>query len=80
MAPMRVERWDVRLDGTLSEEALQRKIESLGFEISAGGPGERKPRGCGPQSRVTWLGSVQVLLRYRASQRRPREALRAAPS
>jgi mannose-6-phosphate isomerase-like protein (cupin superfamily) len=35
MAPMRVERWDVRLDGTLSEEALQRKIESLGFEISA---------------------------------------------
>lgn len=31
----RIERWDVRLDGPLSESALQRKIEALGFEVTA---------------------------------------------
>ena len=31
----RIERWDVRRDGPLSETSLQRKIESRGFEISA---------------------------------------------
>jgi hypothetical protein len=31
----RIERWDVRRDGPLSEAALQRKIESRGFELAA---------------------------------------------
>lgn len=31
----RIERWDVRLDGPLSEATLQQKIESLGFEVVA---------------------------------------------
>ena len=35
MAPTRIERWDVPLDGPLSEAALRRKIEALGFEVSA---------------------------------------------
>lgn len=35
MTLTRVERWDVRRDGPLSEAALQRKIEALGFEIAA---------------------------------------------
>lgn len=35
MAPARIERWDVRLDGPLSEDALQRKIELLGYVLAA---------------------------------------------
>lgn len=35
MAPVRIERWDVRLDGPLSEDALLRKIEQLGFVLAA---------------------------------------------
>jgi Cupin domain len=35
LAPARIERWDVRLDGPLSEEALQRKIELLGYVLAA---------------------------------------------
>jgi quercetin dioxygenase-like cupin family protein len=35
MAPARIERWDVRLDGPLSEATLQRKIEALGFHVAA---------------------------------------------
>lgn len=35
MAPMKIERWDARLDGPLSEDALQRKIRSLGFDVTA---------------------------------------------
>ena len=31
----RIERWDVGLDGPLSEAALQRKIEMLGYEVLA---------------------------------------------
>ena len=31
----RIERWDVRVDGPLSEEALQRKVELLGYEVAA---------------------------------------------
>ena len=31
----RIERWDVRRDGSLSEASLQRKIEARGFKISA---------------------------------------------
>jgi mannose-6-phosphate isomerase-like protein (cupin superfamily) len=30
----RVERWDARKDGPLTEAALQRKIEALGFEVT----------------------------------------------
>ena len=35
MPLLRIERWDVRADGPLSEAALQRKIESHGFELAA---------------------------------------------
>lgn len=35
MTLTRVERWDMRRDGPLSEVTLQRKIEALGFEIAA---------------------------------------------
>jgi hypothetical protein len=35
LAPARIERWDVRLDGPLSEESLQRKIELLGYVLAA---------------------------------------------
>jgi hypothetical protein len=35
LAPARIERWDVRLDGPLSEDALQRKLEFLGFALLA---------------------------------------------
>ncbi|HVL69659.1 MAG TPA: cupin domain-containing protein [Vicinamibacterales bacterium] len=35
MTLTRVERWDVRRDGLLSEAALQRKIEALGFDVAA---------------------------------------------
>jgi mannose-6-phosphate isomerase-like protein (cupin superfamily) len=31
----RIERWDLRLDGPLSEAAVQRKIEMLGYEVAA---------------------------------------------
>ena len=34
MTLTRIERWDVRRDGPLSEAALQRKIEMLGFEVT----------------------------------------------
>lgn len=34
MLLMRVERWDVRRDGPLTEVALQQKIEALGYEVS----------------------------------------------
>lgn len=35
MPPGRIERWNTQLDGPLSEAALQRKIEGLGYRISA---------------------------------------------
>lgn len=35
MTLTRVERWDVRRDGPLSEAALDRKIEALGFVVRA---------------------------------------------
>jgi hypothetical protein len=35
MLLMRIERWDVRRDGPLTEAALQQKIESLGYEVTA---------------------------------------------
>ena len=35
MTLARIERWDVRCDGPLSEGALQRKIEALGFTVKA---------------------------------------------
>ena len=31
----RIERWDVRLDGPLSEATLQRKVETLGYDVAA---------------------------------------------
>lgn len=31
---MRIERWDVRRDGPLTEAALQQKIEGLGYEVT----------------------------------------------
>ena len=31
---MRVERWDAQRDGTLSERALRRKLEKLGYTVS----------------------------------------------
>ena len=34
MLLMRVERWDVRRDGPLTEVALRHKIEALGYEVS----------------------------------------------
>ena len=34
MTLTRIERWDVRKDGPLSEFALQRKIELLGFDVT----------------------------------------------
>ena len=34
MTLTKIERWDVRRDGALSEAALQRKIEMLGFEVT----------------------------------------------
>jgi glyoxylate utilization-related uncharacterized protein len=35
MTLTRIERWDVRREGPLSEAALQRKIEALGFVVKA---------------------------------------------
>ena len=35
MTLTRIERWDVRRDGPLSEASLQRKIEALGFCVRA---------------------------------------------
>ena len=32
MLPMRIERWDARCDGVLSETALYRKLRALGYE------------------------------------------------
>jgi mannose-6-phosphate isomerase-like protein (cupin superfamily) len=34
MLLMRIERWDVRRDGPLTEAALQQKIEALGYEVT----------------------------------------------
>lgn len=34
MAVTRIERWDIRADGPLTEASLQRKIERLGFEVT----------------------------------------------
>ena len=34
MTLTRIERWDVRRDGPLTEASLQRKIEMLGFEVT----------------------------------------------
>jgi len=34
MTLTRIERWDVRRDGPLTEASLQRKIETLGFEVA----------------------------------------------
>lgn len=35
MTVTRIDRWDVHRDGPLSEAALQRKIEALGFVVKA---------------------------------------------
>lgn len=35
MTLTRIARWDVALDGPLSEAAIQQKIEVLGFEVAA---------------------------------------------
>lgn len=35
MLLMRIERWDPRRDGPLSETALQQKLESRGYQVSA---------------------------------------------
>jgi mannose-6-phosphate isomerase-like protein (cupin superfamily) len=35
MALTRIERWDVGLDGPLSEAALHRKVAALGFDVAA---------------------------------------------
>jgi quercetin dioxygenase-like cupin family protein len=35
MLLMRIERWDVRRDGPLTEAALQQRIEGLGYEVTA---------------------------------------------
>lgn len=35
MLLMRIERWDARRDGPLSEAALQQKLESRGYQVSA---------------------------------------------
>jgi mannose-6-phosphate isomerase-like protein (cupin superfamily) len=35
MLSMRIDRWDVRRDGPLSEAALQHKVQSLGFVAGA---------------------------------------------
>ena len=35
MAPTRIERWNVHLDGPLSEAALHQKVVALGFEVAA---------------------------------------------
>jgi len=35
MTLTRIERWDVRKDGPLTEASLQRKIEALGFEVTS---------------------------------------------
>lgn len=35
MTAARIERWDVRRDGPLSEVSLEQKIQALGFEVEA---------------------------------------------
>ncbi|OFW23305.1 MAG: hypothetical protein A3G21_10390 [Acidobacteria bacterium RIFCSPLOWO2_12_FULL_66_21] len=35
MLLMRIDRWDVRRDGPLSEAALQRKLQALGYQVTA---------------------------------------------
>jgi mannose-6-phosphate isomerase-like protein (cupin superfamily) len=35
MTLTRIERWDVRRDGPLTEASLQRKIEALGFDVTS---------------------------------------------
>ena len=35
MTLTRIERWDIRKDGPLTEASLQRKIEALGFEVTS---------------------------------------------
>lgn len=35
MLLMRIERWDARRDGPLSQTALQQKLEARGYEVSA---------------------------------------------
>jgi hypothetical protein len=34
MTLTRIERWDIRRDGPLNEGSLQRKIETLGYEVT----------------------------------------------
>jgi mannose-6-phosphate isomerase-like protein (cupin superfamily) len=35
MAPTRIERWNVHLDGPLSETSLREKVVALGFDVAA---------------------------------------------
>ena len=66
MLLMRMERWDARRDGPLSETALQQKLESRGYQVSArsypagsAGAGQAD-RGEGIQAVVTGLLKVTI--------------------
>ena len=63
MTLTRVERWDVRRDGPLTEAALQRKIDALGFSVAArvypAGVAELPP----VNDRVCLLGIVRGIVK-----------------
>lgn len=59
MALTRIERWDVRRDGSLSEATLQRKIEALGFAVKA----RTYPAAAGSPSPVEDLHGITGVVR-----------------
>jgi quercetin dioxygenase-like cupin family protein len=73
MLLMRIERWDARRDGPLTEAALQQKIENLGYQVTtrlfpsgavAGGQSDLRERLLGVASglvKVTLDGESAIL-------------------
>ena len=63
MAPVRIQRWDIGLDGPLSEDALQRKIQASGFEVAARTYPAGLAAASAPDDREALVGVVRGLVK-----------------
>ena len=66
MLLMRIERWDVRRDGPLSETALRQKLEERGYEVSArsypGGSVSAAPTDAAERAQAVVNGLLKVTI------------------
>lgn len=66
MLLMRIERWDARRDGPLSQTALQQKLEARGYQVSAlsypGGTVAAAPADFGERIQAVVTGLLKVTI------------------